>query len=169
MESLNLTSLLSAVRDRYAKNVGAFELFANFGQLGNGPSVWQWMRAQKGLQMRVLYLTKSNVVRDMIIRQGVHKSMQDGIVAGTGHAMANQETGTLSAWTCVFDGKAVNTGAGFGYRTMKAERILAINLHTVDDKDNPTAIHSQYVTETGSAIISLVAPVRELGEFARAL
>ena len=152
METLNLTSLLSAVRDRYARNVGAFELFAGYATI-NATNVWQWMRARKGLQMRILYVTKDNVVRDMIVRQGVYKSSQDGTIAGTGHSMADETNGTLSAWTCVFGGKAVNTGAGFGYRTLKSERILAINIHVVDDNDNPTAMHSQHVTDTGAAMI----------------
>lgn len=159
METLDLTALLSAVRDRYAKAVGSFELFAGSANIGNGPCVWQWMRARKRLQMRILYLTKANVVRDMIVRQGVHKSTQDGTVAGTGQSMANEETGTLSAWTCVFGGKAVNTGAGLGYRTLKAERILVVNIHVIDDSDKPTALHSQHVTDTGWAMIDFAQSI----------
>ncbi len=41
--------------------------------------------------------------------------------------MASESAGTLSFWTCAY-GDKVNTGAGKGYRTLRADGILAINV-----------------------------------------
>lgn len=147
-ETLNLTSLLGLRRDRYAKNVGAFLLSDGFAYIGDGVSVWDWMRSIGGLQVRIAYICADGKRRDMIGRQGVHDSAQDGTVAGTGHAMSNRDGLTLSFWTCAY-GDKVNTGSGEGYRTIRADRILAINIQRGDE------IEGQFVTDTGHALISL--------------
>lgn len=140
---LNLSELFGAKADRYAKAQGAFLLKDGFTYTGDGVSTWDWFRSLSGSFVCVLYLTGKNEVRLMVGRQGIHSSSQDGTVAGTGHAMANRDGLTLSFWTETY-GDKVNTGAGKGYRTLRADRILAIN---VDGQ--------QYVTDTGSALIEL--------------
>lgn len=140
---LNLSELFSAKADRYAKAQGAFLLLDGFNYTGNGVSTWDWFRGLSGSFVTVLYLTADKQVRLIVGRQGVHNSEQDGTVAGTGHAMASRDGLTLSFWTATY-GSKVNTGAGKGYRTLRADRILAVN---VDG--------AQYVTDTGSALIEL--------------
>lgn len=146
MESINLTSLLGAVRDRYAKSLGSFELFEGFHETGSGVSTWDTFRSFGGSMVRVLYFSAtSGKVRDIVGRQGVHNSSQDGTVEGTGHAMTNRQGLTLSFHTHTFEGQAVNTGAGKGYRTLRADRILAIN-----------ANGQQYLTALGRRIIEQI-------------
>lgn len=142
-ETLNLSELFGAKKDRYAKAQGAFLLFDGFNYTGSGVSTWDWFRGLGGSFVTVLYLTAKNEIRCIVGRQGVHNSEQDGEVQGTGHAMANRDGLTLSFWTGT-DGDKVNTGAGNGYRTLRADRILAVN-----------ANNKQYVTDTGSALIEL--------------
>lgn len=140
-ESLNLSELFGAKKDRYAKAQGAFLLFDGFNYTGSGVSTWDWFRTLTGDFVTVLYLTAKNEVRLIVGRQGVHNSEQDGAVQGTGHAMASRDGLTLSFWTATH-GDKVNTGAGKGWRTLRADRILAVN-----------ADNKQYVTDTGSAMI----------------
>ena len=152
-ENLNLTALLGLRKDRYAKAQGAFSLRDGFEYIGNGPTVWTWMRQKGGLQMRIAYLCEDGKRRDIIGRAGVHNSKQDGKVAGTGHAMADRANLTLSFWTCVFDAtgkESVNTGTGQGYRTIRADRILAVNLEQGDK------IESQHITTAGQILLDTV-------------
>jgi len=121
----NLTKQWEAKRDSYAKRQGDFVLRGDVTLLGDASEVWQFMRACGDRIFRVLYCCKDGTVRDMIGRQGVYQSEQDGTVAGTGHAMASAERMTLSFWTFAH-GKKVNTGTGKGYRTLRAAGILAI-------------------------------------------
>lgn len=128
---MNLTQTLQAKRDRYAKAQGEFVLGANIIRLGSDAEVWEFVRSLESRTFRVIYACKDGTVRDMIGRQGVHQSSQDGTVAGTGHAMACAERLNLSFWTFAH-GQKVNTGAGKGYRTLRAAGILAIRCQGVD-------------------------------------
>lgn len=138
---INLTELWSAQRDRYAKRQGPFVLEGEAKVIGNAREVWDFMRACGDRIFRVVYVCKDGTVRDMIGRQGVYKSEQDGTVQGIGHAMASEENLTLSFWTFAH-GKKVNTGAGKGYRTLRAAGILAIRCEGHD-----------ILTETGIAAL----------------
>ncbi len=122
---INLTELWEAKRDAYAKRQGAFVLSGDVVLLGDAREVWDFMRACGDRIFRVVYVCKDGTVRDMIGRQGVYKSEQDGHVAGTGHAMASEERLNLSFWTFAH-GEKVNNGTGKGYRTLRAAGILAI-------------------------------------------
>lgn len=124
-QTINLTETWNAKRDRYAAKQGNFILSDDVILIGDAREVWEFMRACGDRIFRVVYRCKDGTVRDMIGRQGVHNSKQDGMVAGTGHAMASAEHLTLSFWTFAH-GKKVNTGTGAGYRTLRAEGILAI-------------------------------------------
>jgi hypothetical protein len=124
-QTINLTETWEAVRDRHAKAQGDFVLNGDVTLIGSPVQVWDWVRSLGSRIFRVIYVCKDGTVRDIIGRQGVYKSSQDGTVAGTGHAMANAERLTLSFWTGTYGGK-VNTGTGKGYRTLRAAGILAI-------------------------------------------
>lgn len=123
---INLTELWNAKRDAYAKRQGDFVLKGDVVLLGDPVQVWDFVRGLGSRIFRVLYVCQDGTVRDIIGRGGVYDSSQDGTVAGTGHAMASQERLTLSFWTGVHGGRKVNTGAGKGYRTLRAAGILAI-------------------------------------------
>lgn len=122
---INLTELWGAQRDRYAKRQGPFVLSGDVVLLGDAKDVWNFVRACGDRIFRVVYVCKDGTVRDMIGRQGVYKSSQDGTVQGIGHAMADAERLNLSFWTFAH-GDKLNTGAGKGYRTLRAAGILAI-------------------------------------------
>jgi len=122
--SINLTALWSAKRDRYARQQGEFILAGDVVLIGDARETWGFMRACGDRIFRVVYQCKDSTVRDMIGRQGVYQSAQDGTVQGIGHAMAT-EGENLSFWTFAH-GKKVNTGTGKGYRTLRAVGILAI-------------------------------------------
>ncbi len=120
----NLGEEWNAKRDAYAKQQGPF-VVSDVTLIGDAAEVWQFVRACGDRIFRVLYVCKDGTVRDMIGRQGVYKSSQDGTVADTGHAMACDKRLNLSFWTFAH-GKKVNTGTGKGYRTLRAAGILAI-------------------------------------------
>lgn len=122
---LNLTQLWNAKRDRYAKRQGAFILSGDVKLLGDAAEVWRFMRACGDRIFRVIYVCQDGTVRDMIGRQGVYKSSQDGTVQNIGHAMACADRLNLSFWTFAH-GDKLNTGTGKGYRTLRAVGILAI-------------------------------------------
>jgi hypothetical protein len=126
MSTVNLTDLLFAVKDRYARQLGAFTLSGQIEAGSDAVSVWEFMMSQNGKQVRVLTQCLDGTVRDMIGRGRVFNSAQDGEVAETGHAMTNRDKMTLSLWTATH-GKKVNTGSGKGYRTIKAENVIAIH------------------------------------------
>ena len=121
----NLTEILRAKRDRYARAQGEFILASDVSVCDSERALWDWIRSLGGRQIRVIYRTLDGTVRDMVGRQGVHNSEQDGTVAGTGHAMASADRLTLSFWTATY-GSKVNTGAGKGYRTLRAAGVLAV-------------------------------------------
>lgn len=128
---LNIGSVLDARADRYARRMGAFVLAGSVARIGDPSTVWAFVRALGGRQFRVIYRCLDGTVRDMVGRQGVYNSSQDGTVAGIGHAMASADRLTLSFWTATH-GDKVNTGTGKGYRTLRADGILAIRCDGVD-------------------------------------
>ena len=132
IQSMNITEATSARSDRYAKRQGPFVLGNESHRIDDPRAVWDWMVSLGGRQFRVLYRCENGIVRDLIGRQGVHDSEQDGAVQGTGVPMRSAKRLTLSFWTNVFGGKKVNTGAGKGYRTLRADRILAVRCGKVD-------------------------------------
>ena len=121
---LNLTQRYNATRDRYAARQGDF-VVSDVVLIGNAAEVWNFVRANGGKIFRILYRCQDGRVRDIIGRQGVHDSRQDGRVQNIGHPMACAERLNLSFWTPTH-GDKVNTGAGKGYRTIRAAGILAI-------------------------------------------
>ena len=123
--TINLTETWEAKRDRYAKSQGEFILSGDVVLIGESVEVWEFLRACGDRIFRVLYRCLDGTVRDMIGRQGVYKSDQDGEVLNVGHAMADPDRLNLSFWTFAH-GKKVNTGGGKGYRTLRAAGILAI-------------------------------------------
>ena len=114
-----------AKQDAYVKGMGDFVATGEVINAGDAVSVWDHFVALGGRQIRVIYRCKDGVVRDIVGRQGVHASEQDGKVQGNGHAMRNRQRLTLSFHTSVHNGPAVNNGAGKGYRTLRAAGILA--------------------------------------------
>ena len=124
-QTVNLTQIWEAKRDRYAKNQGEFILSGDVVLIGDDREVWDFMRACGDRIFRVVYRCKDGTVRDMIGRQGVYKSAQDGRVQNIGHAMTSETRLNLSFWTFAH-GEKVNMGTGAGYRTLKAAGILAI-------------------------------------------
>ena len=128
---MNISTILEAKPDAYAKRLGGFVLAGNVARLGSPSEVWNFIRAIGGRQFRVVYRCLDGTIRDMIGRQGVYKSSQDGTVAGIGHSMANAESLNLSFWTATH-GSKVNTGTGKGYRTLKASGILALRIDGTD-------------------------------------
>lgn len=129
---VNLSKLWRARKDQYAKQLGDFVLSCDAMQIGDPQEVWFTMRNNIHLQHRILWRCKDGVVRDVVIRQGVYQSRQDGPLSHDGHSMADFLLLNLSSWTCVHEGKAVNTGSGKGYRTIKAKGILAIRVQQTD-------------------------------------
>jgi len=123
--TLNLTETWGAKRDRYASRQGEFILSDDCKVIGDAREVWEFVRNLGGRTFRVIYVCQDGTVRDMIGRQGVHQSSQDGTVQNIGHAMACADRLNLSFWTFAH-GQKVNTGAGKGYRTLRAAGILAI-------------------------------------------
>lgn len=128
---MNISATFGAKTDRYAKAQGEFVLGATVVRLGDAAEVWTFLRAIQGRTFRVIYRCLNGTVRDMIGRQGVHNSAQDGEVLNVGHAMANAERLNLSFWTFAH-GQKVNTGQGKGYRTLKASGILALRVDGTD-------------------------------------
>ena len=128
---MNLTQTLNARKDRHARRLGDLILGQKVVRIGSAHEVWQFVRDCGGRMMRVLYVCKDGTIRDMIGRGGVHASAQDGKVRNVGHAMASAENLTLSFWTDTSGGK-VNTGAGKGYRTLRARGILALRIDGTD-------------------------------------
>jgi hypothetical protein len=124
---VNLTKVFGAQRDRYAKAQGTLDAIESLIFIGDDAEVWRFMRENTREFFRVIYECLDGTRRDMIGRQGVHRSAQDGQIKGIGHAMACEEKLNLSFWTGAH-GDKVNTGAGKGYRTLKASGILALKV-----------------------------------------
>lgn len=126
---MNLTVALNAQRDRYAKAQGAFVLGTSIVRMAQD-SLWEFLRGLGSTTFRVVYRCKDGTVRDMLGRQGVHTSQQDGTVRNVGAPMAKAGE-RISFWTLAY-GSKVNTGAGKGYRTLRIEGILAVRVNGVD-------------------------------------
>jgi hypothetical protein len=123
---MNLSEKFVAKRDSYASQMGPFVVTGNAISAGDPVSVWDHFVALAHRQVRVLYRCRDGVVRDIIGRQGVHNSQQDGAVTGNGHAMRNRARLTLSFHTSVHGGAGVNVGAGKGYRAYRCEGVTFI-------------------------------------------
>lgn len=123
----NLTKAFRARKDAYAKRQGDLVLGQDAILIGDSAEVWHWFRSLESRLVRVIYECKDGTRRDIIGRQGVHNSAQDGTVQNIGHAMANAERLTLSFWTHTH-GTKVNIGTGAGYRTLRATGILAVKV-----------------------------------------
>ncbi|MHA1962525.1 MAG: hypothetical protein ACW99U_20170 [Candidatus Thorarchaeota archaeon] len=140
---MNLTSTLHAIKDRYAKQLKPFTLASGAEIIHGAEATWNFIRKQGGLEMRIIYECLDGKVRDVIGRQGVYNSNQDGRVENVGHAMTDAGLLTFSFWTATH-GSKVNTGAGKGYRTLRAHGVIAIHVNGRD-----------YLTAYGQHIIEL--------------
>ena len=130
-ETINLSKVFGARRDRYATKQGDWILGENIAIMGDVASFWDWMRGLGGLQFRVMVRCLDGTVRDWIGRQGVYKSEQDGEVSGEGRPMANRARHNLAFWTATHGSKA-NTGTGKGNRTLKVSGIIAVRVNGHD-------------------------------------
>ena len=128
----NLSTIFGAQADAYAKTQGNFILADTVFVGMSHNETWDFLTQLGGKLFRVIYETLDGKRIDIIGRQGVHNSTQDGEIAGTGHAMRSAHRLTISFHTHVFEGRKVNTGAGKGYRTLRAAGILAIRVDQTD-------------------------------------
>lgn len=128
---LNLSTMLGARKDAHARKLGDLILGSKVVRIGDARDVFNFVSNLDGRFFRIIYRCKDGAVRDMMGRQGVHVSKQDGEVRNVGHRMRNADKMTLSFWTDCQGGK-VNTGAGKGYRTIRAEGILALRIEGTD-------------------------------------
>ena len=129
---MNLSKQFVSIQDSYVSRMGDFVVADQAISAGDSVSVWDHFVALGGRQIRVIYRCKDGKVRDIVGRQGVHSSAQDGKVRGNGHAMRSRSNLTLSFHTSVHGGAAVNVGSGKGYRTLRAAGILAYRVDGVD-------------------------------------
>ena len=130
-KTINLSKVFDAKKDQYARKLGDWILSDNIAMMGDTASFWDFMRNLGGLQFRVMVRCLDGTVREWIGRQGVHSSAQDGEISGNGRPMASQKAGNLSFWTATH-GSKVNTGDGFGYRTLKVSGIIAVRVNDQD-------------------------------------
>lgn len=123
---LNLTETLGAQADAYAKQQGAFLVSGQVTVLDT-VQTWDFLcrLGDLGKMFRVVYRCRDGSIRDIIGRGGVFNSSQDGTVVGVGRPMRSESALTVSFWTFCH-GRKVNTGAGLGYRTLRAAGVLAI-------------------------------------------
>ena len=128
---MNISQQLDAKKDRHAQKVGDLILGGKVVRMGDSATVFAFVSALGGRFFRVVYRCLDGSIRDMTGRQGVYNSRQDGMVQGIGHSMRNADKMTLSFWTDCQGGK-VNTGSGSGYRTLRAEGILALRIQGTD-------------------------------------
>lgn len=128
---MNLTQTLGATKDRHARKLGDLVLGQKVVRLGDAKEVWEFVSNLDSRFFRVIYRCKDGRIRDMTGRQGVYNSCQDGMVQGIGRPMRNADSLTLSFWTDCSGGK-VNTGAGAGYRTLRAQGILMLRIQGTD-------------------------------------
>jgi hypothetical protein len=129
---MNLSEKFQSKTDSYNARMGAFVVADSAISAGDSVSVWDHFIALGSRQVRVLYRCRDGVVRDIIGRQGVYASEQDGAVRGNGHAMRSRARLTISFHTSVHGGAGVNVGAGKGYRTLRAAGILAYRCEGTD-------------------------------------
>jgi hypothetical protein len=128
---MNVTQILGASKDRHAKRQGDVILGSHVVRIGDASAVFAFVSALGASFFRIVYCCQDGKIRDMTGRQGVHESRQDGMVQGIGHSMRDASRLNLSFWTDCQGGK-VNTGAGKGYRTIRAAGILAIRVQGTD-------------------------------------
>ena len=128
----NLSVLFNAKADRYASAQGDFVLSDTVHVGMSHGETWDFLTQLGGKMFRVIYQCLDGKVVDIIGRQGVHNSTQDGEVQGTGHAMRSASRLTVSFHTHVHGGHKVNTGTGKGYRTLRAAGVLAIRVDGID-------------------------------------
>jgi len=128
---VNLSTMLGARKDMHARKLGDLILRSQVVRLGSARDVWEFVSNLDSRFFRILYRCLDGKILDMTGRQGVYNSRQDGEVQNIGHAMRNEDRLNLSFWTDTQGGK-VNTGAGKGYRTIKAAGILAIRVQGTD-------------------------------------
>jgi len=127
---VNLSTVYGATQDRHTKQLGGFTLGETVVRMSD-KEVFPFLLNLGNRFFRILYTCLDGTVRDIIGRQGVYKSAQDGEVQGNGHAMRNYERENISFWTCA-PGNKVNMGTGKGYRTIRAAGILAIRCEGTD-------------------------------------
>ena len=128
---LNLSTMLGAKKDKHARKLGDLILGSKVVRIGSARDVFEFVSNLESRFFRIIYRCLDGSIRDMTGRQGVHNSKQDGEVLNVGHAMRNVERLNLSFWTDCQGGK-VNLGTGHGYRTIKAEGILALRVQGTD-------------------------------------
>ena len=128
---LNLSTMLGAKKDKYARKLGDLILGSKVVRIGSARDVFEFVSNLESRFFRVIYRCLDGSIRDMTGRQGVYASKQDGEVQGTGHRMRNEERLNLSFWTDCQGGK-VNLGMGKGYRTLKAAGILLLRVQGTD-------------------------------------
>jgi len=149
---MNLSRTFSARRDSYAKGMKDWTLRddESVSILGDWREVFATLDrfVSNGWTFRLIVESLKGTRHDIVVRRGVYKSQQDGEVEGIGAAMTDATIGNFGTWCCVHGGEAVNTGAGKGYRTWNASRVLAIRA-TNDNREKETAI-----TQAGFAYIA---------------
>lgn len=64
-------------------------------------------------------------LHDVIVRQGVYKSKQDGMVKGTGNRM-RKEGRRFGTWAYSPTGVPLNTGEGKGYRSWLYSNVILV-------------------------------------------
>ena len=127
---MNVTQQLGAKKDAHAKRQGDLILGQTVVRM-NASDVFAFLSSIGGVFFRIVYRCQDGTVRDMTGRQGVYDSRQDGTVLNVGHRMRDEQRLNLSFWTDARGGK-VNTGAGKGYRTIRAEGILILRVQGTD-------------------------------------
>jgi len=120
---VNLTKTLRAVVDRNGARRGDWKATSVVAVDRAAIVAVLALAASKGTFLRIIYRCADGRVRDVIGRQGVYSSQQDGDVAGTGHAMA-KDGETVSFWSQGL----VNERRDSGYRTLRIDGILAIKV-----------------------------------------
>jgi hypothetical protein len=119
----NITKAFGAIIDRNGLPRGDWEC-ATVGFIDADDAVAILALARrKGAFVRLIYRCEDGARRDMIGRQGVYDSQQDGPVANVGHAMA-KDGETVSFWSQGL----VNERRDSGYRTLRIDGILAIKV-----------------------------------------
>jgi len=128
---MNITAALNAKKDRHARKLGDLVLGQKVVRIGDAREVFEFVSKLESRFFRIVYRCLDGSIRDMIGRQGVYASKQDGEVQNIGHRMRNEERLNLSFWTDCQGGK-VNTGTGKGYRTIRAAGILMLRIEGTD-------------------------------------
>ncbi len=128
----NLSTIFEAKTDSYAKSQGEFVLGETVRVGLSHGETFDFLTQLGGKLFRVIYECLDGKRLDIIGRQGVYNSAQDGRVANAGHSMRSEKNLTISFHTSVHGGRKVNTGKGKGYRTLRCAGILAIRVDGID-------------------------------------